>query len=145
MLAIFCALRFLRKTDHFAIGEFCVITRDSLLSHFNLIDDASLLVARRHARWEAASWISKLNRVFAGRRVVDREFGPVAIDDHDYDLLLKALNEVAMAPADVISEYVAHGTPPGRRQRTSAGSPTTSRGLEVGGARSSPGVAQPVR
>ena len=113
MLAIFCALRFLRKTDQFlsniqirwaalseiallsgrartrqvsglrfAIGDLCVITRDSLLSHFNLIDDASLLVARRRARWEAASWISKLNRVFAGRRVVDRELGPVAIDGH---------------------------------------------------------------
>ena len=113
MLAIFCALRFWRKTDHFlsdiqirwaawseitllsgrartrqvsgvrfAIGDLCVITRDSLLSDFNLIDDASLLVAGRHARRKAASWIRKLNRVFPGRRVVERELGPVAIDGH---------------------------------------------------------------
>lgn len=44
----------------------------------------------------------------------------VPIDDHDFNLLLRALTEIAIAPSNVISEYVAHGIPPRNNSQRSA-------------------------
>jgi hypothetical protein len=40
----------------------------------------------------------------------------VALDEHDYDLLLRPLKEIGVAPKDAIPEYVAQGTPRRRRR-----------------------------
>jgi hypothetical protein len=35
----------------------------------------------------------------------------LALDDHDYDLLLRPLKEIAVAPSEAIPKYMTHGTP----------------------------------
>lgn len=56
-------------------------------------------VPRMHAFPNPDAWSAHLRRTL------------VALDDHDYDLLLRPLNKIAVAPREAIPDYVAHGTP----------------------------------
>ncbi len=77
----------------------CSLILDSLAPYGAGVDLAAQ-VPRMHSFPNPAVWGVYLRRTLA------------ALDRHDYELLLKALREIAVEPTNVMSEYVAHGIPP---------------------------------
>src|SRR5262249_25218249 len=62
-------------------------------------------VTRMHAFPNPRVWSAYLRRTL------------VALDGHDFDLLLTALRQIAAPPGSVVADYVAHGQPPQAKYR----------------------------
>jgi len=71
-----------------------------LLTPFGTGVELTDYVRQMHAFPKADVWMIYLRRTL------------VALDDHDYNLLMRLLTELAVEPGKAIPEYVAHGTPP---------------------------------
>jgi hypothetical protein len=78
----------------FPVG--CSLSIDALAPHGAGVELAHY-VPRMHAFPNASAWSVYLRRTL------------VALDDHDFKLLLKALGRIAVQPGTVVSDYVVRG------------------------------------